>query len=101
VNAETQQFFGASAADPEEGAYGERVEFGGEFLGPERVDFIRLLKVARHLGEKLVFADADIDREAEGLSDFCLNGRRTRAYRGFFPPSVREARAHIEKGLVD
>ena len=101
VNAEAEQFFGAPPADAEERANRQRVKFFGQFLGPERVDFVRLFKVARHLGEKLIFADADIDREAEGLPDLRLNGCGTGANRGFFPPAIREALAHIEKGLVD
>ena len=101
VNAEAEQFFGTPPADPEESANRQRVKFFRQFLGPERVDFIRLLKVARHLGEELIFADADIDREAEGLPDFCLNGRRTGANRGFFLPAVSEALAHIEKGFIN
>ena len=101
VNAEAEQFFGTPTADSEESANRQRVKFFRQFLGPERVDFIRLLKVARHLGEKLIFADADIDREAEGLPDFCLNGRRTGANRGFFLPAVRETLTHIEKGFIN
>ena len=101
VNAETEQFFGTPPADPEESANRQRIKFFRQFLGPERVDFIRLLKVARHLGKELVFADADIDREAEGLPDFRLNGRRTGADCGFFLPAVSEALAHIEKGFIN
>ena len=101
VNAEAEQFFGTPPADPEESANRQWVKFFRQFLGPERVDFIRLLKVARHLGKELVFADTDIDREAEGLPDFCLNVRCTGANRGFFLPAVSEALAHIEKGFIN
>ena len=88
---------GGGASDEQQIADRQRPHFSLDLFREQRMHLVRLLKVARHLGAKLIASDPDIDRKAKFLPDpvFQLIGERDRIGIHMFCP------CHVHKAFVD